>query len=57
VLAVPEYMKKIEEMMANDTTTLYCDFNHLLLYDQTLAEAIELNFYRYIEISMKFLTL
>ena len=44
---LPDYLQKIEEMMANDTTTLYVDFSHLLVHDQVLAEALELHYYRF----------
>ena len=40
------YLVKIDRMKENDTSTLEVDFRHIVSFDQDLAEAIELQFYR-----------
>ena len=40
------YLVKIDHMKENDTSTLEVDFRHVVSFDQDLAEAIELQFYR-----------
>lgn len=42
-----EYVEQLEVMKSNDTTTLHVDFNHVLAHDEPLAEAIELEYYRF----------
>lgn len=47
------YLVKIDHMKENDTSTLEVDFRHVVSFDQDLAEAIELQFYRYFFITFK----
>ncbi len=43
----PIYVKKMDVLQEEERTTLYIDFRHIGQYDQELAEAIELEYYRY----------
>jgi hypothetical protein len=40
------YMELIDEMRQQDKTTLYVNFQHLIQFDQELAEVIEIEYYR-----------
>jgi DNA replication licensing factor MCM6 len=41
------YNEQIINMIKNDKTTVYINFEHLMDYDSELAEAIELEYYRF----------
>jgi|AntAceMinimDraft_12_1070368.scaffolds.fasta_scaffold267765_1 hypothetical protein len=42
-----DYIAQIANMIQNNKTTLYVNFQHILEMDVELAEAIELEFYRF----------
>ena len=46
--STPEYVRRAEAMVENDRTSLPVDFRHLLDFDPVLAEAVVVNFYRYV---------
>lgn len=41
------YNDQISNMIKNDTSTVYINFEHLMDFDAELAEAIELEYYRF----------
>lgn len=41
------YQEKIDQMISEDLTTLVVDYEHILSYDPTLANSIDLYFYRF----------
>ena len=41
------YQEKIDQMISEDLTTLVVDYEHILSYDSTLANSIDLYFYRF----------
>ena len=41
------YQDKINQMINEDLTTLDVDYEHIITYDSTLADAIHLNYYRF----------
>eukprot|EP00871_Galdieria_phlegrea_P001188 jgi/Galph1/206/GphlegSOOS_G4959.1 len=41
------YLLQLEELRQNEITTLYIDYHHILQFDETLANAIESNYYRF----------
>jgi hypothetical protein len=43
-----DYVEQLEAMRQNDRTTLYVDFSHIELTNQTLAEAIQTHYFRYV---------
>lgn len=40
------YYRQLEELRQNERTTLYVDYMHIVQFDETLANAIESNYYR-----------
>jgi len=40
------YYRQLEELRQNERTTLYVDYMHIVQFDETLASAIESNYYR-----------
>jgi DNA replication licensing factor MCM6 len=42
----PDYLQQIAIMKANDRTTLYVDFVHLLSFHPELCDAVQDEFYR-----------
>jgi len=44
---VRPYIQRDEDMVRSQKNTLLVDFRHVLEYDQTLAEAIEVRYFRY----------
>ncbi|GJQ10215.1 hypothetical protein GpartN1_g2006.t1 [Galdieria partita] len=41
------YYRQLEELRQNERTTLYVDYMHIIQFDETLANAIESNYYRF----------
>ncbi|KAK4522309.1 hypothetical protein GAYE_HPESCF16G0189 [Galdieria yellowstonensis] len=41
------YYRQLEELRQNERTTLYVDYMHIVQFDETLASAIESNYYRF----------
>ncbi|EME31386.1 minichromosome maintenance family (MCM) [Galdieria sulphuraria] len=41
------YYRQLEELRQNERTTLYIDYMHIIQFDETLANAIESNYYRF----------
>ncbi|SPR00136.1 DNA replication licensing factor MCM6 [Plasmodiophora brassicae] len=44
---IRDYLLQIDQMVANDRTTLHVDYSHLVLYMVNLAESIKRNYYRF----------
>lgn len=42
-----DYVEQLDMMRQNDRTTLYVDFAHIELVNQTLGEAIQTQYFRY----------
>jgi DNA replicative helicase MCM subunit Mcm2 (Cdc46/Mcm family) len=42
-----DYMSQMATMMQNNKSTIYVNFQHIMQVDHELAEAIELEYYRY----------
>lgn len=45
---IRDYLLQIDQMVANDRTTLHVDYSHLVLYMVNLAESIKRNYYRFV---------
>ncbi len=45
------YVQRSEDIVRSQKNTLLVDFRHILEYDQTLAEAIEVRYFRYAMVS------
>ena len=46
-MLLTNYNEQIIHMIKNDKTTVYINFDHIMDYDSELAEAIELEYYRF----------